>query len=268
MPGAAEGVPHHVEPLGYRRSPGTAPWAPNAPRRRCTSSRASRGPRFTGSAEHVTSRTGDAWRRGHGGRVPGIRRPRSGQRPVDSLSAMPGSRTRVSENEEGATAGVAATPDARRTGDGCRASAGRHPGEGRPKLFQRCPAPARATRRTMRGVTAGVRSLRMCRRRFEHVWAHSQGGHPREGRNEEACIGGEEGRRDARRWPTPLEDNERLTPPQGGEPERRRDERRMRRQAGIPEKRPQGRCASRRKGTPMVPVVATTTELRTWHPCE
>jgi hypothetical protein len=24
---------HRVEPLGYRRSPGTAPWAPNAPRR-------------------------------------------------------------------------------------------------------------------------------------------------------------------------------------------------------------------------------------------
>jgi hypothetical protein len=52
-----------------------------------------------------------------------------------------------------------------------------------------------------------------------------------EERNGEACIGDGAGRRDARRWPTPHEDNERLTPPQGGEPERRRDERRMRRQA-------------------------------------
>jgi hypothetical protein len=34
------------------------------------------------------------------------------------------------------------------TRDGCRASAGRPPGEGRPNLFQRCPAPARAVRRT------------------------------------------------------------------------------------------------------------------------
>jgi hypothetical protein len=52
-----------------------------------------------------------------------------------------------------ATAGVAATPDARRTRNGCRAYAGRHPGEGRPKLFQRCPAPARAQRRTMKNAT-------------------------------------------------------------------------------------------------------------------
>jgi hypothetical protein len=175
MPGAAEGVPHHVEPLGYRRSPGTAPWAPNATGHRCAPSRASRGPRFTGSAEHVTSRTGDAWRRGHGGRVPGIRRPLAGRRQTVALSAVPGSRTRDSENEEGAT--------------------------------------------------AGVRSLRMCRRRFEHVWAHSQGGHPREERNGEACIGDGAGRRDARRWPTPTEEEVRPTPPQGGEPERRRDER-------------------------------------------
>jgi hypothetical protein len=115
--------------------------------------------------------------------VPGIRRPLAGRRQTVALSAVPGSRTRDSENEEGAT--------------------------------------------------AGVRSLRMCRRRFEHVWAHSQGGHPREERNGEACIGDGAGRRDARRWPKPHEDDERLTPPQCGEPERRRDERRTRRQAGV-----------------------------------
>jgi hypothetical protein len=34
--------------------------------------------------------------------------------------------------------------------------------------------------------------------------------------------------------------------PQGGEPERRRDERRTRRQAGVPEKQPQGRCCRTR----------------------
>jgi hypothetical protein len=45
-------------------------------------------------------------------------------------------------------AGVPATPDARGTRDGCRAAAGRPPDKGRPILLQRCPAPARATRRT------------------------------------------------------------------------------------------------------------------------
>jgi hypothetical protein len=45
-------------------------------------------------------------------------------------------------------AGVAATPDARNTRDGCRATAGSPPGDGRPILFQRCPTPASATRRT------------------------------------------------------------------------------------------------------------------------
>jgi hypothetical protein len=43
----------------------------------------------------------------------------------------------------------------------------------------------------------------------------------------------QEGRRDARRWLKPTEDEIRRTPPQGGEPERRRDQRRTRRQAGV-----------------------------------
>jgi hypothetical protein len=188
---------------------------------RCAPSRAPRSTRITGPTEHETSRigrrNGDAWRRGHEERVPGIRRSPSGRRQTESPSAVPGSRTRVSENEE--------------------------------------------------GVTAGVRSLRMCRRRFEHVWAHSQGGHPREGRNGEACIGDGAGRRDARRWPKSTVDDECRTPPQGDEPERRRDKRRTRRQAEIPEKRAQRRCASPREKTPMVPAIATTTELRTGHLC-
>jgi hypothetical protein len=37
------------------------------------------------------------------------------------------------------------------------------------------------------------------------------------------------------RWPKPSEDDRRTMPPQGGEPERRCDERRTRRQAGVPE---------------------------------
>jgi hypothetical protein len=131
--------------------------------------------------------------------------------------------------------------DARATRDGCRASAGRLPGERRPNLLQRCPAPARATRRTNWGAPAGVQSLRMCRRRFEHVWAHSQGGHPREWRGGEARHSHRAGRRDARRWPKSTEDDERPTPPQGGEPERRRDERRTRRQAGGTENLPRRR---------------------------
>jgi hypothetical protein len=40
------------------------------------------------------------------------------------------------------------TAGAGETRDGCRASAGRSPGGGRSILFQRCPAPARAMRRT------------------------------------------------------------------------------------------------------------------------
>jgi hypothetical protein len=53
------------------------------------------------------------------------------------------------------------------------------------------------------------------------------------------------GRRDARRWPWPTEFVERPTPPQGGEPERRRDERRTRRQAGVSEKQAHERCCER-----------------------
>jgi hypothetical protein len=73
----------------------------------------------------------------------------------------------------------------------------------------------------------------MCRRRFEHAWAHSQGGLPREWRDGEVRHSHRASRRDARRWPRSTEDDNRLTPPQGGEPERRRDERRTRRQAGV-----------------------------------
>jgi hypothetical protein len=128
-----------------------------------------------------------------------------------------------------------AMADAGDTRDGWRASAGRFTGKGWPILFQRCPAPARAIRRARSGATAGVRSLRMCRRGFEHARAHSQGGHPRGARLGEACHSHQEGRRDARRWPKALEDDECHTPPQGGEPELRRDERRTRRQAGEAE---------------------------------
>jgi hypothetical protein len=93
---------------------------------------------------------------------------------------------------------------------------------------------------TQTRATAGVRSLRMCRRRSRLPWAHSQGGHPRESRIGEARHSHRAGRRDARRWPTALEHENRDTPPQGGEPERRRDKSQTRRQAGEPEKRAQG----------------------------
>jgi hypothetical protein len=89
-------------------------------------------------------------------------------------------------------AGATATSEARGTTDGCRGTAGRPPGEGRPVLFQRCPAPARATRR--------IRRKRLPEKRPQ--------------------------------------------PPQGGEPERRRDERRTRRKAGAAEKQAQGLCWS------------------------
>jgi hypothetical protein len=107
----------------------------------------------------------------------------------------------------------------------------------------------------------------MCRRRSRLPWAHSQGGHPREWPPGEVRHSLQAGRRAARRWPNPTEHNEHPTPPQGGEPERRRDERRTRRQAGVSEKQAQGLCTSPRKETPMIPVATTTTELRTWHWC-
>jgi hypothetical protein len=175
-----------------------------------------------------------------GGRLAPLPWAPHGARPTDApLLGHPGARASRAplSAKTRALAGVTATFDARGTWDGCRASAGRHPGEGRSILFQRCPAPARASRRTNWGVPAGVQSLRMCRRRFEHAWAHSQGGHPREWRDGEVRHSHQEGRRDARRWPTSTEDDNRLTPPQGGEPERRRDERRTRRQAGATENR-------------------------------
>ena len=49
-------------------------------------------------AKHEISRTGEAKRRGHEGRVPGIRRSPSGRWRVESPSAVPGSRTRDTEN--------------------------------------------------------------------------------------------------------------------------------------------------------------------------
>jgi hypothetical protein len=81
---------------------------------------------------------------------------------------------------------------------------------------------------------------------FEFRGAQCRVGLPREWRDGTARHSHQEGRRDARRWPRSTEDHERHTPPQGGEPERRRDKRRTRRQAGDAEKRTQGRCCRAR----------------------
>jgi hypothetical protein len=70
---------------------------------------------------------------------------------------------------------------------------------------------------------------------FELQRAQHRVGLPREWRCGEARRRRQAGRRDDRRWPRTYEDEVRLTPPQGGEPERRRDQRRMRRKAGVPE---------------------------------
>jgi hypothetical protein len=68
-------------------------------------------------------------------------------------------------------------------GTGCRASAGRSPGEGEPVLFQRCPAPPRATRRTNWGAPAGVQYTVLCRLRSSFdghntVWGSPGSGLP------------------------------------------------------------------------------------------
>jgi hypothetical protein len=72
-----------------------------------------------------------------------------------------------------ARAGATVTSGAGATRGGCRAAAGRPPGEGRSTLFQRCPAPARAKRRTRRGrlpvacAAAGQQGVEPERRRDE-----------------------------------------------------------------------------------------------------
>jgi hypothetical protein len=81
---------------------------------------------------------------------------------------------------------------------------------------------------------------------FEFRWAQYRVGLPREWRDGEVRHSHQTGRRDARRWPRSIEDDKSLTPSQGGEPERRRDERRTRRQAGASGNRAQGQC--RRNG--------------------
>jgi hypothetical protein len=83
-----------------------------------------------------------------------FRRQRQGQwqqTPVSRLSShTPAARESrpLRSTRRRAPAGVPATSDARDTKDGCRASAGRPAGEGGAILFQRCPAPARAKRRS------------------------------------------------------------------------------------------------------------------------
>jgi hypothetical protein len=57
-------------------------------------------------------------------------------------------------------------------------------------------------------------------------------GAPREWPPGETRHSHQAGRRDARRWPMSFEKDGPFTPPQGGEPERRRDKRRTRRKAG------------------------------------
>jgi hypothetical protein len=136
------------------------------------------------------------WHRSHGPRA----------RPVTAAPLLVPGEDRESRATLSTRTRASAKPDARNTRDGCRASAGRPPGEGRPNLLQRCPAPARTKRRIR--------------------WRRPPG---------EARHSHQAGRRDARRWPRSPEQDECFTPPQGGEPERRRDQRRTRRQAGEAE---------------------------------
>jgi hypothetical protein len=137
----------------------------------------------------------------------GRQAPRHGPRTLHVVGApllvLPGARDSGAQMSTWNRA--SARPDVGDTRDGCRASAGRAPSRGRSILFQRCPAPAPAIRKTDWGATAGVQSLRTCRIRFEAAWAHSRGGHPREARIGEERHSRQAGRRDARRRPMPPE---------------------------------------------------------------
>jgi hypothetical protein len=78
---------------------------------------------------------------------------------------------------------------------------------------------SRAALSTRLRAPAGVPSTVLCRNVRVSTgtmpWGAPPGMHPGEARHSH-----QEGRRDARRWPSPHEDDGRLTPPQGGEPER------------------------------------------------
>jgi hypothetical protein len=110
-------------------------------------SRSPRGPRITCPAEHVNSRTGEDGRRRHEGRVPGIRRPPCGRRQADSSSAVPGSRTRETENELGRTGGRAVLENVPPTLRAClRAFSRGAPSESAPRRSAPQP-PSRPSRR-------------------------------------------------------------------------------------------------------------------------
>jgi hypothetical protein len=105
---------------------------------------------------------------------------------------------------------------------------------------------------------------------FEFRWAQYRVGLPREWRDGEVRHSHQTGRRDARRWPRSIEDDKSLTPSQGGEPERRRDERRTRRQAGASGNRAQGQCrrtrfspSAREKGSENAPLAAAAAATAT-----
>jgi hypothetical protein len=83
-----------------------------------------------------------------------------------------------------------------------------------------CPAEHETSRNGGRAVHGIVPSA------FEFRWAQCRVGHSREWPSGTARHSHQEGRRDAWRWPRLTEGDERLSPPQGGEPEGRRDERR------------------------------------------
>jgi hypothetical protein len=90
-----------------------------------------------------------------------------------------------------APAGARARSDITGTSDGCRASAGRPPGEGRPNLFQRCPAPARAKRRNRWGRPPEVAEAVRGRQTHQATAGRRAGAEARQAPNVTAgrCVG-------------------------------------------------------------------------------
>jgi hypothetical protein len=161
------------------------------------------------TSEHETSRTGHVRRSEHEEREPGIRRSLSGPRWAVVL-------------------------------------------------FQRCPAPARAKRKTSWGLPAGVQYTVLCRQRSSFVRPNTVSGSPGNGvpppsENDpwiNICRGevyplpsnGQHHRNTGGSESRPYDQ---AFAPQGGEPKRRRDRRRTRRQAGVSENRAYGDTAER-----------------------
>jgi hypothetical protein len=211
-PGAAEKVARRVGLESDRRPPGTAATGPGrtAPPLRS----------FSCSAEHENHVRRCVRERAQRWDVPLLENvPLAPRSRVGTFSRVAILGRRVTEK------GATATEKAVETTGGGRSRPRMTDATRHRRAASRSPGATSAerdgrpvSRRTIPDTAAGPESIRFHDSCAGHLF--------RESRIGEARHSHQEGRRAARRWPQPTEDHKRPTPPQGGEPERRRDQRR------------------------------------------